>query len=373
MKVGILTFPNSTSYGASLQMYALYHTVEEMGYEAEAINYFNAHMKGNLHLEKMQKLSPWKRMIRVRLTQLLHCRQHLGFWMFEKSMTKYPSRSFSAREQLPEIGERYGAVICGSDQVWNPDITNADLSYFLDFCGQKTARISYAPSFGVESLSESLSYAVTKELNRFSWLSVREESGRKLIRQIANRDAQLVVDPTLLMNAQQWTQYEISHPAVKGDYILYYTVRSSASLWQYCTNLAQRHNLKILRIGSNVISRNKKRNDMVEYVCDVSPGEWLYLVHHARCVVTNSFHGTAFSINYRKDFYVEFSSLTNSRLTHIINTLGLENQVVSSVEPSLSIKTDYTKTAQVLPLIREESRNYLEQALADAFERYEKA
>lgn len=372
MKIGILTFPNSTSYGAALQMYALYRTVEELGFDAEIINYVNSHMKACLHMTRMQKCGSLERKIRVALTQLLHCRQHLGFHKFEAQMVKYPPGSFSDKARLPQIGNRYAAMICGSDQVWNPDITNADLSYFLDFCSEDTARISYAPSFGVEKLPDHLCAPVKRELEQFRRISVREEAGRQIIRSAAQRQAALVIDPTLLLEAHRWREQEIPHSAARGDYILYYTVRSSDSLWRYCQELAKKHGLKILRIGSNVIRNSLRRSDAVEYVCDVSPGEWLYLMHHARCVVTNSFHGTAFSIIYRKDFFVEFSSLTNSRLAQIINTLGLNDQVVTSGAVPDSLGADYRNTEAVLPQIREESLNFLKLALKEVSEKHEK-
>lgn len=371
MKVGILTFPNSTSYGAALQMYALYKTVEHMGNETEVINYFNPYMKSQQHIEKLQKHRGWKRVLRVRGKQALHFRQYMGFRKFEGSLKKYPKTPISDRNSLPQIGERYNAVICGSDQVWNPDITDYDLTYFLDFCGSETRRVSYAPSFGVENVAEEYGRQIGRELVKFSDLSVREESGKKLIGELTGQEPQLVVDPTLLLDREDWEQCETVHPAAKGDYILYYTVRSSESLWQYCLDLAKKCNLKILRIGSNMISRHFKGNDTVTYVCDISPDEWLYLLHHARYVVTNSFHGTAFAINYRKDFFVEFSSLTNSRLSNIVNLLGLEDQVVKKERSELPLTTDYSWAEKVLPELKAESLCFLQEALTDTSGDYE--
>lgn len=371
MKVGILTFPNSTSYGATLQMYALYKTVERMGNEPEVINYFNSYMKSQLHIAKIQKHSGWRRVLRVKAKQILHARQYAGFKRFEKPLTKFPKAPVSEKNGLPQIGERYDAVICGSDQVWNPDITNYDLSYFLDFCGCETRRVSYAPSFGVEEVSEEYGRRIGKELMKFSDLSVREESGQKLIGELTGRQAQLVVDPTLLLDSKDWEHCETAHPAAKGDYILYYTVRSSESLWKYCLNLAEKCNMKILRIGSNMISRHLKGSDKVTYVCDISPDEWLYLIHHARYIVTNSFHGTAFAINYRRDFFVEFSSLTNSRLSNIVKLLGLEGQVVKNERSELPMTTDYSCAEKILPEMKAESLRFLKRALTDASGEYE--
>lgn len=363
MKVGILTFPNSTSYGASLQMYALYSTVREMADDVQIINYHNPYMKWQKHTAKMSQLSPHRRFVTIMGMKLLHYRQYAGFRRFESKMLKNPRNPVSKKNSLLRIGKSYDAVICGSDQVWNPDITNQDLSFFLDFCGPETRRISYAPSFGVDQLPEEYAAVVKNELLRFSNLSVREVSGQKLIQELIGRDAQLVVDPTLLLNSSDWEKCEKAHPAAMGEYILYYTVRSSETLWQYCLEMAKEQELKILRIGSNIISKHMKNTDWGEYVCDVSPDEWLYLIHHARYIVTNSFHGTAFAINYRKDFFVEFSSLTNSRLSNIVKLLGLENQIVQGDRRDLSLTTDYSLAEKLLPRMKADSLNYLKQAL----------
>lgn len=368
MKVGILTFPNSKSYGAVLQMLALYQTCRDLGYDTQIINYHNAWMKQEKHLEKNRGQNNMAVRTRRQLTNLLHLTMKTGFTRFEKQMNKVPKKAFSDKGQLREIAGNYGAVICGSDQVWNPDITNFDLSYFLDFCGSKTARISYAPSFGVESLPDAFAEKVRAELEKFQNISVREDSGGRIIRDLTGQDATLVIDPTLLLDEQQWQTYEQVHPQAKGEYILYYTVRSSRTLWRHCLELAKKTNLKILRIGSNVISKQFKKNENADFVCDVSPAQWLYLVHNARYVVTNSFHGTAFSVNYRKDFYVEFSSLTNSRLSNIIRLLSLDNCVLKENVQIAPAVTDYGKAEAVLPKMKEDSIAFLRKALKKAAE-----
>ena len=347
-------------------MCALYRTVKELGHEPELVNYQNRWMKEGRHTSAMQNRSRCSRWLKRKASALLHLRMHLGFRRFENEMKKYPKRPASDKGMLFEIGKRYDAVVCGSDQVWNPDITGRDLSYFLDFCGLETDRISYAPSFGVESLPQTFGEAAKKELLRFSHISVREEAGQNIIRELTGREAQLVIDPTLLLDSQEWTTYEKAHPSAKGEYILFYTVRTANdTLWRYCRNLAKKCNLKILRIGGNIITKKTKNENGVEYICDASPEEWLYLVHNAKYVVTNSFHGTAFAINYRKDFFVEFSSLTNSRLSQIVNMLGLEAQIVKGEEAVLPLKTDYSHTEKVLPQLRMESLRFLQQAFVE--------
>ena len=361
MKVGVLTFPNSVSYGATLQMYALYRSVEKMGHRAEIVNYQNQYMKAQKHFRSVKVLGSVKRWS----GRMLHQRLYQTFRSFEKrTMKKYPARSVQDPNQLVKLGKAYGAVICGSDQVWNPDITGSDLAYFLNFCGESTKRISYAPSFGVESLTEEFQQAMGQELEQFSAISVREAQGNDLIRPVLGTEVPVVCDPTFLLSAEEWQTMERPHPAAKGEYILYYTIRSSHSLMKKCRELSKKTGLKIVVVGGNFVKRMRNSDPMVDYAVDVSPEEWLYLVRNARYVVTNSFHGTAFSVNFRKDFYVEFSSLTNSRLAQITKALGLEDRIVGDTEliPSAA---DYSVAEDVLRDLCKESWEYLSSALQE--------
>jgi len=364
MKVGILTFPNSTSYGATLQMYALCHTVDKLGHNAESINYYSEYMKSGKHVTKTAGKRSLHDIVRYGAKAILHPRFEKKFHDFErKNVALYPRHYIVDKTLLSLADERYDAVICGSDQVWNPDITGKDISYFLDFCGENTRRISYAPSFGIENLPDDFYTLAQEQIKKFDFLSVREESGLELIKQMTGKECPIVTDPTFLLSSDEWEKIEKSHPLGKGDYILCYAVRSSQSLVKYCKALAEKTGLKIIVIGGNFIKRFKNRDKMIDYAVDVSPEEWLYLVHHAKYVVTNSFHGTAFSINYRKAFYLELSSKANSRLEYIVSSIGLENRIVESnadIEPST---IDYTDAERKLKAIVGSSLDYLKTAL----------
>ncbi len=330
MKVGILTFPNSISYGASLQMYALYRAVQTQGHVPEIVNYHNAYMKAERHHDKQATSSVAKRFLHTRVRMLLHHRLYAAFHRFEaKYMAMYPTRAFSKKERLIACARRYGAVICGSDQVWNPHITDSDMSYFLDFCGEGTRRISYAPSFGVETFSVPFAAAVQTELAGFSAVSVREASGARWLASLGVKDVSVVADPTFLLEEREWQTIEKKHPAAEGEYILYFTVHRSDKLFQRCRAWAQQSGIKMIAVGGNPFKRWKNRDPLLEYAVDISPDEWLYLMRHARYVVTDSFHGTAFSVIFRKDFFVQYPPHANVRLVHLIEELGLCDRVIS--------------------------------------------
>lgn len=363
MKVGIVTFPNSVSHGAALQMYALARWVRELGHDAEIVNYHNLYMKSESYGTKTGRGSSVKRGLLCHAKRVIHHRQYAGFRRFEKVMKRYPGKALHTSGELKKLSGRYDCVICGSDQVWNPDITGSDLSYFLDFCGENTRRIAYAPSFGVEKLEEPFAGQAARELERFYALSVREAQGQALVEKLTGKQIPLMTDPTFLLSPEVWAQEETPCPIPEEGYILYYVIRSSERLMRFCRSLSEKTGLKILIVGGNAIQKRRNQDDQICYACDTEPRQWLYLVRHARYVVTNSFHGTAFSINFRKDFYVEFSSLTNSRLAHIIHTMGLEQRIVEQDHPDQVTAVDYTRTEQVLPVLRADSGRYLKNAI----------
>lgn len=366
MKVGILTFPNSTSFGAALQMYALYRAVEEIGAQAEIINYFSAYMKAERHTGRQQSGSQLKRRLRLWGRKLMHAKQFSGFRAFEASMARYPQKPVTDKAALPTLSARCSHVICGSDQVWNPHITDTDLSYFLDFCGENTKRVAYAPSFGISEFSEPFKAAIKQELLRFDSLSVREPEGQTMLEQLLDRPVQIVCDPTFLLTKEQWSAEARPCPKEKQPYILYYTVKSSKTLLPFALKLAEEMNTKVLVVGGNAVKQLKNKNPRLEYAYDLEPRQWLSLVKNAQCVVTNSFHGTAFSLIFQKEFYLEQSSDTNSRLRQIIQLAGLPERVVGEGCAPWDAHIDYAAVAaRFAPLIAG-SKEYLKAAVTDA-------
>lgn len=362
MKVGILTFPNSVSYGACLQMIALQNTVRRMGHEVEIINYYNPYMKAEKHTDKGR--NPLKRAVQRRMRRLLHRQLYRNFRRFEqRQVDYYPARAFSDRKQLMQVGRRYDAVICGSDQVWSPYITNTDISYFLDFCGETTKRVAYAPSFGVVNFPEGFEERIAPELQKFHALSVRELPGKKLVEKLTGRETTIVADPTWLVDATDWAAMERPHPAATGDYVLFFVVNQSSELLARCKAFAKQRGLKVVMVGGNPVSAAKNKDPLLSYAVDVGPEQWLYLVHHARYVFTNSFHGTAFSVLFERDVYVQVPSHNGSRLRQVLENLGMEAHEVRDGEPLTETAVDYTRARSAFAQLKEQSFAYLNNAL----------
>ena len=365
MKVGIFTFPNSKSYGAALQMYALSSAVESLGHDVDVINYYNAFMKAGHHCRASAD-SQIKHFVKRACESVIHRKLYKRFEAFEKNVVNlYPKKSFSDPSRLHEIGAKYDAVICGSDQVWNPNITNADISYFLDFCGDNTRRIAYAPSFGVEDLSDELKDRVGKELKLFASISVREEQGRKLVSDILGRDVSVVVDPTMLIEQDEWKKIESPYSKVTGDFVLYFTVKHSNQLFKKTREFAKKNGLTMVVVGGNPLKTMRNKDSTVHYAIDISPSQWLWLVHNAKYVATNSFHGTAFSIIYEKDFYLELPPVANSRLCNVVKLMALEDRVLDADTEMIPTTIDFSVARQNMHLLREQSLSYLKDALRE--------
>lgn len=362
MKVGILTFPNSVSYGACLQMIALQNAVRRLGHEVEIIHYHNSYMKAEKHTDKGR--NPLKRALQRRVRLLLHRRLYRNFRRFEQQhVVYYPTRAFTETKRLPEIGQRYDAVICGSDQVWSPYITNSDISYFLDFCGATTKRVAYAPSFGVVKFPEGFEERIAPELQKFYALSARELPGKELVEKVTGRETAIVSDPTWLVDAADWAAMERPHPAATGDYVLYFVVNRSSELLARCKAFAKQHGLKVVMVGGNPITAAKNKDPMLSYALDVGPEQWLYLVHHAQYVFTNSFHGTAFSVLFERNLYVQVPSHNGSRLRQVLENFGLEDREVREGEEVTEAAVDYERVRDVFAQLKEQSLTYLKNAL----------
>lgn len=362
MKVAIMTFPNSVSYGASLQMIALQNTVRRLGHQVEVVNYHSPYMKAEKHTRKGR--NPLKCALQRRVRLLLHRRLYAGFRKFERQQVVcYPARPFTDKRKLVALGQRYDAVICGSDQVWNPVITDGDLSYFLDFCGENTKRVAYAPSFGLVEFTPEYLEAITPELKRFHALSAREMPGKELVERLTGRETPLVTDPTWLVDAAQWQAMEKPHPAATGEYVLYFVVNQSRELLEQSKAFAKEKGLKLVVIGGNPLTARRQSSPMVEFAPDVGPEQWLYLVRNARYVFTNSFHGTAFSVLFERDVYIQVPHHNGSRLRQVLEALGMEEREIRPDQPLAEGAVDYDRARVAFQQLKEQSLAYLEDAL----------
>lgn len=352
-QAGILTFHHARSYGALLQTYALQQFLLECGISNEVVNYrckFIEDWANPFRYVKDMALKPFLAAIfysfRIRAFQ-----EKISAFSDAFLLT---SRPFT-RETLGECVGDYEYFIAGSDQVWSPSCVGFDPVYFLDFAAP-SQKYSYAASFGTPQLPEGKLPEYRNLLSDFQSISVREDSGRSLVRSLTGMDAQVHLDPTLLLTREQWDRIIPGTP--RSPYILLFNVLKPVHLAEYALALSEKTGLPILWLNY----RHKVRDKRITYIDSVSPNEFVELVKNAEYVCTNSFHGNAFSLIYHKQFIVETETAAgeNSRSRELMQKLGLEARVLSTDHtPDILHSTDWSAVDRYFEQERERSRTYL--------------
>lgn len=362
MRIAILTFPNSTSLGASLQMYSLYKILEQMGHQVEILNYDPANLHYRLSKPKPSFVQKQGSALKQAVIHCLVPCSGPAFKAFEQQMAKMPAVPTSSTEELTELSKRYDRIFVGSDQVWNYDVTGHDFNFYLEFCPDNKKKVSYAASFGNDDVCENEKKKITGLLNEFAHISVREVRGQKIVKNLTGIDAKLVLDPTLAIDPDVLRATLVPYHS-KEEYVLFYNIKPSANLLRIAQEFADRNGYILVHMGAPVKDKFDKGKHPVY---GVGPKEFLGLIDRAAYVFTNSFHGVALSVALETNFYVEFSSDTNSRLINMVEILDLKQCVVDDgTAERAPITIDYTKVNEKLNELRKDSRNYIGSALGE--------
>jgi hypothetical protein len=366
MKAGLITFHYAHHYGAQLQAYALKRSVEKLGMQCEIIDYVRP---DNLSGSSLFKSGISPRTLLSNIHTLVHYKRFKTrsdrFLSFYRSRLKPGTRRYNSYTELLADPPVYDFLICGSDQVWNPLIFSEktfDPSFFLGF-SQGSKRIAYAPSFGISSIPEDKKDLLRSYLEKFDAISVREAQGASIIRELAGRDVPVVLDPTLLINESDWSLL-CSASVTDKPYILSYFISDPTPFFPVLRRIQEKLRLPVICLCGS----RKKIPGTVKTIYDAGPEEFLGLFRNAGFVLTNSFHGTVFSIQFKKPFYSfrirkDSSAEVNSRLVNLLNILGLEDRLSGTDAAIDSIEEiDYGPVIKKLENKREESLDYLRQA-----------
>ena len=356
MKIGILTFHCAHNYGAVLQCYALQETLKAMGHEVEVIDHrpeflLSPYKVWNIRRGKSCN-SFLKRLVLECLTLPRRIARYKTFDLFIRT------RLCLTREKT--IPSSFDAYIIGSDQVWNPRITKGfHLPYFGYFEFQKGSKkyIAYAASMEASSLSQEAKDFYAKALDNFDAISVREKSLADLLQPLTPKKVETVLDPTLLANTGIWESI-VKRPLLNGKYVLVYQVRPDKNTQRIARHIANQTGAKVIEITAWVNWRYKENI----YQC-CSPIEFLGWIKHASCVVTTSFHGTAFSIIFKRPFYCLKLGKGDTRAVSLLQELGLENRMIEKTLSPDFQAIDYQQPTMNLADLQKKSYQYLVSAL----------
>lgn len=343
-----------------MQTYALQTVLTDMGHEYEVINYSNKEKHKFDSLLRVPQGKSWKDHL-LKLSDF----PYLAYkkWLFFRFSNRYLHKTprFYTMEQLRAYAAGRDAVLVGSDQVWNPSMVRYDPAYFLKFT-EPSKKIAYAASLGISSAAGAEQIFLQEMLSDFGPVAVREETGARLVEEITGKPAQVVLDPTLLLNREEWET--ICPPPPQKPYIFAYILGSSPCAIGFLKKLQAQTGLEVRFVSQGWISALQDGATRVP-----SPAQWVTQMMHAEYVVTTSFHGTAFSVNFRRRFFSfvegKYGEGQNSRLSDFLRWMGLENRLNPSMEGDIpTTLPDYTKAEAILAEKRAEARAYLEQALA---------
>lgn len=377
-RVGIITICKVNNYGAELQAFATQKIIKQCGYDAEIIDYIyykNWRFKDFeisrpfIPMTTKEKMMYWLkyRCINWVVDVLLPI-----FCQVEKKRKKrYAefhslmdfSQPFYSMKDLYNGKCIYDIYVTGSDQVWNPAASSSIEPYFLTFAPKEKRKISYASSFGVSELSNSLQKIYRNLLNNFDVIGVREQSGVDLITSLCNKEVHLVADPTLLLNTKDWQPYMKDYPNMPLKYVLIYQLSSSSKLVEQAINLGREIGCPVYRICKR--SYRNEKNKCIINIKDAGPQEFISLISKATFVVTNSFHGTAFSVNFHTPFYVVLSKKkrNNSRIESLLKKLHIENRIIYDNEDNLKKNSPLSDYENELDDFRNLSISYLKDNL----------
>ncbi len=384
-KVGIVSCYFKHNYGSMLQAIATQKILEDWDIPNETIN-----------LEKLEKNEIAKGKRKYYMSQIfnisflkakfgmiklkLYCKFANGelgknikvrdkkFKEFEKMFRL--SKSYDTMKQICEEGN-YTDILVGSDQLWLPVNIVADY-YTLNFVPEYVNKISFATSFGVSEIPKKYEKSYKKFLNRIENLSVREDKGVQLVKELTGREATLVCDPTLLFNQAEWMRFQKEEPLIKEKYIFCYFLGKTIEYRKFAERLKEKTGYKIVSL--NHLDEYVKYSDKFadEAPFDIGPSEFLNLITNAEFVCTDSFHGTVFSLIHHKKFFVfrryknGTKVSTNSRLDSLLKIVNLEDRLLNgeeAVEELMNKEIDYTRIDQILEAFREESKAFLRGAL----------
>lgn len=383
-KVGIITIVNVNNYGAELQAFATFRKLQLMGYNAEIINYlyykdwryidskmsrsFNSmSIKGKIiYFAKYRVASFVLNKILPLICKDVKLRI-ANFNSFHQHNTRF-SKLYKSMKDLYTDTPIYDVYMVGSDQVWNPNASSSIEPYFLTFAPHSALTVSYASSFGVSKIeNNSIANRIKLGLSSIKTISVRESSGVNLVKELTGRTAQLVCDPTLLLNKSEWTMFMKPVSNMPQRYVLIYQLSESDAIVKLATRIGKQEQIPVYRICKRAFKVKKDKG--VVNILNAGPSEFLSLITNASFIITNSFHGTAFSINFDVPFYTVVSAKkkNNNRMESLLDYVGLGKRIVKDDVDITNLPIvgyDVNATQLKLKSFRLESEKFLEDALA---------
>lgn len=385
-KIGLAVVTYKDNFGSALQTFATQYSVEKLGFSVECISTSGVQgtidsRKKKYYLGRVFNKEEFKylldsvtsrfrkKMKNAAYTENMAIR-HEQYMRFNEQFLHF-SEITNSFEELTQLSSKYDAIIVGSDQLWRP--SNIAGGYFtLEFVPQGVKKIAYSTSFGVARLHRSIQKHAKSFLKSFDWISVRENSGKVIVKDMIGRDIPVVCDPTMLLSIDEWNHYVSPEPFIKGDYIACYIMGDSKQQRDFVRRLKKETGSKVVGLlhGSTYVSGDDEWVDEAPY--NVGPFEFINILKHAKYVCTDSFHCSVFSILNNTPFFVfrrdsdNEETSANDRIYTLLSWAGLNNRLLNgneNIDDVLKLPLDYSKVNGRVLERRKDSLEFLTNAL----------
>ncbi len=369
-KIGIITFHNSYNCGSMLESYAIQTIVNKIDSNAEIINFSNSGQRKlysvfceNNSLKNIVKnilLFPHRTRIK---------NNNSKYEEFKKNFMIL-SKEYSHINELSD--DEYKIVIAGSDQIWNITIEDGDDAYFLPWVN-KAKKVAYSPSFGAKNI---INYASNPEkyrdmINSFDALSIREKNGSKWLKELCNKDVDVLLDPTLLLEKKDYEKLEYKNLQLKHKYLFFYSPSFDRNICKFVKKIADKYSLKVITWSAKSYYLKMIKSFGFELAEFENPSMYLALIKNAELVLTTSYHGTIFSTIYRKKFIVIKNGGMygeDDRVKTLLEQLKMENRLMPyEYNPNYNYlnDVDYSNFDKYLPILKKKSIDFLKKSLSD--------
>ncbi|ERS87029.1 hypothetical protein Q667_15770 [Marinobacter sp. C1S70] len=363
MRIALVTIHRTANYGAVLQAYATQKILAKYG-EVKIVNYKNSYLDHHLNLIRFDISLHGILKFSHDLLRLPY--RSIAVWKFRRFFSEFLNltQAYSARDLFQGKAGQFDIYICGSDQIWNPDIVSEnreiDPIFFLGFAPKNAKKISYASSIGHHHFSCEEKKVVKELLSGFSMVSTREVDGiEKLHGLVGSNRVNHVVDPTLLLTKDDWKQsLNLSEDEVEDRYILVYSVPRTELLKQAIDYVAQKTGWQVICVDQMLFPAGK----VDKHVRTADPREFVKLFLDASFVITDSFHGTCFAVNFSKPFVSVSAGKRSNRMQSLLAQVGLSERLISSYDElaSVSVEMDWEEASKNLAESRSESLEFIE-------------
>lgn len=371
-KIGIVTITssrvNSYNYGNILQNYALTKYLESLGFYVETVYYSSTvpEFTLNKQIEKkdrniIQFIDDVHRIVTRKIyNKKLIKKTKEREWLFNDFINNYiiyTSETFTENSDLRKLNSNYDYFVTGSDQVWNPYYEGSNEYFYLGFA-DKNKRITYAPSFGVGMIPNEMKEKMKVWLRQIPKISIRESEGKDILSSVFGIEAELVVDPVFLLDKNQWLKIARKSDIDRKYFVVYILGKKTIETKKYIKRLEKMYRLKAVDLYT--------RDDPKSMFC--GPGEFINLIANAEFVVTDSFHGTAFSIIFERPMVIVDRNASNKnstykmggRINNILHLAGLNGRYIDDViNEKQNLLKEYSVVGSELDFLVDNSKKYL--------------